>query len=83
MNAREDLLRPAHVETPLGQHALPLRRVTRDAHKLNVATLNCGVKRPRDTEALTMCPECTNGNWRVIFRFVGQDVELGDYLDYH
>jgi len=24
-----------------------------------------------------------NGNWRVIFRFVGQDVELVDYLDYH
>jgi proteic killer suppression protein len=24
-----------------------------------------------------------NGNWRVIFRFVGQNVELVDYLDYH
>jgi proteic killer suppression protein len=24
-----------------------------------------------------------NGNWRVIFRFVGQDVELVDNLDYH
>ena len=24
-----------------------------------------------------------NGNWRVIFRFVGDDVELVDYLDYH
>jgi proteic killer suppression protein len=24
-----------------------------------------------------------NGNWRMIFRFVGQDVELVDYLDYH
>ena len=24
-----------------------------------------------------------NGNWRVIFRFVAQDVELVDYLDYH
>ncbi|EKU31472.1 plasmid maintenance system killer [Alcaligenes sp. HPC1271] len=24
-----------------------------------------------------------NGNWRVIFRFVGTDVELVDYLDYH
>lgn len=24
-----------------------------------------------------------SGNWRVIFRFVGQDVELLDYLDYH
>ncbi|QMV85282.1 type II toxin-antitoxin system mRNA interferase toxin, RelE/StbE family [Corynebacterium hindlerae] len=23
------------------------------------------------------------GNWRVIFRFVGEDVELVDYLDYH
>jgi proteic killer suppression protein len=24
-----------------------------------------------------------SGNWRVIFRFVGADVELVDYLDYH
>ena len=24
-----------------------------------------------------------NGNWRVIFRFTGLDVELVDYLDYH
>lgn len=24
-----------------------------------------------------------NGNWRVIFRFVGKDTELVDYLDYH
>jgi proteic killer suppression protein len=24
-----------------------------------------------------------NGNWRVIFRFVGDDVELVNYLDYH
>jgi proteic killer suppression protein len=24
-----------------------------------------------------------NGNWRVIFRFDGPDVELVDYLDYH
>lgn len=24
-----------------------------------------------------------NGNWRVIFIFVGTDVELVDYLDYH
>jgi len=24
-----------------------------------------------------------NGNWRVIFRFDGSDVELVDYLDYH
>lgn len=24
-----------------------------------------------------------NGNWRVTFRFDGQDVEQVDYLDYH
>lgn len=24
-----------------------------------------------------------NGNWRVTFRFVGFNVELVDYLDYH
>ncbi|WP_035051416.1 type II toxin-antitoxin system RelE/ParE family toxin [Andreprevotia chitinilytica] len=29
------------------------------------------------------CSLTVNGNWRVIFRWVGQDVELLDYLDYH
>lgn len=24
-----------------------------------------------------------NGNWRVVFRFTGTDIELVDYLDYH
>lgn len=24
-----------------------------------------------------------SGNWRIIFRFIGADVELVDYLDYH
>jgi toxin HigB-1 len=24
-----------------------------------------------------------NGNWRIVFRFIGTDVELVDYLDYH
>ena len=24
-----------------------------------------------------------NGNWRVTFRFVGANIELVDYLDYH
>lgn len=24
-----------------------------------------------------------NGNWRVTFRFIGADVELVDYQDYH
>lgn len=24
-----------------------------------------------------------NGNWRLTFRFVGEDVELVDYQDYH
>lgn len=24
-----------------------------------------------------------NGNWRIILRFVGDDVELVNYLDYH
>lgn len=24
-----------------------------------------------------------SGNWRVTFRFIGQDVELVDYQDYH
>jgi len=24
-----------------------------------------------------------NGNWRIIFQFIGEDVILVDYLDYH
>ncbi|MDH1011455.1 type II toxin-antitoxin system RelE/ParE family toxin [Pseudomonas nicosulfuronedens] len=24
-----------------------------------------------------------SGNWRLVFRFIGSDVELLDYLDYH
>lgn len=24
-----------------------------------------------------------NGNWRITFRFIGKDVELLDYQDYH
>lgn len=24
-----------------------------------------------------------SGNWRIIFRYTGRDVELLDYLDYH
>ena len=24
-----------------------------------------------------------SGNWRIIFRFMGSDIELVDYLDYH
>jgi proteic killer suppression protein len=24
-----------------------------------------------------------NGNWRVVFRFSGKDVERVDYVDYH
>ena len=24
-----------------------------------------------------------NGNWRITFRFTGEDVELVDYRDYH
>ena len=24
-----------------------------------------------------------SGNWRLVFRFIGTDVELVDYLDYH
>ncbi|MDQ6645818.1 MAG: type II toxin-antitoxin system RelE/ParE family toxin, partial [Pseudomonadota bacterium] len=29
------------------------------------------------------CSMWVNGNWRVTFRFVGPDVELVDYQDYH
>ena len=28
-------------------------------------------------------PVWVNGNWRITFRFTGEDVELVDYRDYH
>jgi proteic killer suppression protein len=28
-------------------------------------------------------PVRVSGNWRVTFRFIGVDVELADYQDYH
>lgn len=34
--------------------------------------------KPKGFASLTV-----NGNWRLIFRWQGQDVELLDYLDYH
>jgi hypothetical protein len=52
MNAGEDLFRPAHVETPLGERALPLTMVTGDAHTLTVTTNNQGVKA---AEAQSLC----------------------------
>ena len=24
-----------------------------------------------------------NGNWRLIFKFIGENIEIVDYLDYH
>lgn len=26
---------------------------------------------------------CVNGNWRLTFRFLGEDAEIVDYQDYH
>jgi hypothetical protein len=44
MGACEDLDGPAHVETALAKRPLTLRPVAGNAHELNVATLNRGVK---------------------------------------
>src|SRR5579862_5863816 len=44
VESRKDLLRPAHVETPFPQRALPLLRVASYAHPLSVATEKTGVK---------------------------------------
>jgi proteic killer suppression protein len=38
---------------------------------------------PLKGQKATFWAMSVNGNWRIIFRFVGQDVELVDYQDYH
>jgi len=76
VNAREDLLRPAHVETPLCQRALPLRRVTGDAHGLNVATIIQGVNFPYEN-GCRLIPLLRNGgrapDARDLLAFFGPD----------
>nr|WP_273790407.1 type II toxin-antitoxin system RelE/ParE family toxin [Bartonella sp. CM31XJBT] len=34
-------------------------------------------------ELIEYCSIWVNGNWRATFRFIGTDVELVDYQDYH
>jgi len=68
------------------KHAAKLRRIL---GLLDVATKTDDVNLPGyRLHALTgkqkgFFSVWVNGNWRVIFRFVGDDVELVDYLDYH
>jgi proteic killer suppression protein len=68
------------------KHAAKLRRIL---GLLNVATKSDDVNlpgyrlHPLAGKQKGFFSLWVNGNWRIIFRFVGDDVELVDYLDYH
>jgi hypothetical protein len=53
MSACEDLDGPAHVETALAKRPLTLLPAAGNAHGLNVATLNRGVKGGSDSSLLS------------------------------
>jgi len=67
-------------------HAAKLRRilgaldVAQDAQDLNFPSFRL---HPLKGNMDGFWSITVNGNWRVTFRFVGIDVELVDYLDYH
>ena len=56
---------------------------------LNVATGPQDLARPSwrlhglGGDRAGFCAMTVQANWRLTFRFVGEDVELLDYLDYH
>ena len=68
------------------KHALKLRRIL---GLLDVATTAEDVNlpgyrlHPLTGKQKGFFSVWVNGNWRIIFRFVGDDVELVNYLDYH
>ena len=68
------------------KHAPKLRRIL---GFLNVATKVADVNlpgyrlHPLTGKQKGFSSVWVNGNWRIIFHFVGDDVELVDYLDYH
>jgi proteic killer suppression protein len=67
-------------------HASRLRELL---SALTVARAVCDLKRPSwrlhhlQGDRSGFYAVTVKANWRLTFRFVGQDVELLDYLDYH
>ncbi|SDA85287.1 proteic killer suppression protein [Pseudomonas sp. NFPP33] len=67
-------------------HVARLRRILAT---LDVATVPGDMDRPGNRlhplkgELAGFWSVSVSGNWRVIYRFDGSDVELVDYLDYH
>lgn len=71
-------VRPDHVQ-----------RLRRILASLDIAAAPSDMDRPGNRlhplkgELVGFWSVSVSGNWRVIFRFIGSDVELVDYLDYH
>lgn len=67
-------------------HSAKLRRIL---SVLDVAAVPADVDlpgyrlHPLKGELLGYWSIAVNGNWRITFRFIGSDVELVDYVDYH
>ncbi|MFJ5296407.1 type II toxin-antitoxin system RelE/ParE family toxin [Pseudomonas sp. NPDC088368] len=70
----------------MADHVSRLRRLLA---LLDVATVPSDMDRPGNRlhplkgELSGYWSVSVSGNWRVIYRFDGNDVELVDYLDYH
>lgn len=71
-------IQPAHA-AKLGRILLRLDNA-RKAEDMNLPGFKLHALKGSKKEFLSVW---VNGNWRVIFRFDGKDVELVDYLDYH
>ncbi|MGB9089773.1 MAG: type II toxin-antitoxin system RelE/ParE family toxin [Pseudomonas farsensis] len=69
-----------------GDHVARLRRLLAS---LEVAQCPSDLDRPGNRlhplrgELRSFWAVNVSGNWRLVFRFIGTDVELIDYLDYH
>jgi proteic killer suppression protein len=71
-------IQPAHASKL--ERMLGLLDVAVDASDLNIPAFRL---HPLKGELQGHWSMWVNGNWRVTFRFVGSDVELVDYQDYH
>ena len=69
---------PEHV--PKISRILAMLEVAVSADELNLPSLKL---HPLKGERKGFWSVWVNGNWRIIFRFIGSHVELVDYLDYH
>lgn len=71
-------IQPAHAKKL--QRILTLLNVATKSEDINVPGFNL---HKLEGDLADFWSVWVNGNWRVTFKFKGDDVELVDYLDYH